>query len=159
MKTLSVFILVSITFALTECRVLASEANDVNTLPRYELILGVRSGDCANSVPNPLEFGVRNLNAEKISSHECFEILFRGKVHLLAPDGTYHHSDALGFWRVSEPPAIALGEVAIHPNCGSLEQYFQIRQQGRYLVWWTSGSFRSNTLVFEYADSVFRRLP
>ena len=47
MKTLSVFILVSITFALTECRVLASEANDVNTLPRYELILGIQSGDCA----------------------------------------------------------------------------------------------------------------
>lgn len=127
-------------------------------LPPFELILGIRTDvECAKEpVRDPLMFGVRNLGGGKLGP---FNILFRGKLHVITPDGGHLISDALGKWRTSEPGELMKGEVAIHPNCGSFDQYFEVRQRGRYLVWWTSMGTRSNVLVLDYVDSEFHRIP
>ena len=158
MKTPKLLLTTIVLLGLSGHLGITAETNSI--LPRFELILGIRTGpECAREVRDPLEFGVRNLSADKMSADECRRILMAGTVHMIAPDGRQYHSDALGWWRTRRPPELSRGDLATHPNCGSVDQYFAVRQPGRYLVWWTSGAFRSNTLVFDYADSTFRRLP
>jgi len=101
---------------------------------------------------------VRNLGFQKIAADQSLSVLMKGTLHLGRPDGT-ESSYPLGIWRGRAPSDIGRGELAAHVNNTAVETAFSPVKPGRYLLWWTSGEMRSNSVVLDKDDNGLHRRP
>jgi hypothetical protein len=104
------------------------------------------------------KIAIRNMDFQKIPAEQSFLVLMEGTLHLSRPDGT-ETAKSLGAWFGRKPSDIARGELAIHADTTAVEVKFTIDKPGRYLLWWTSGEKRSNSLVLDKDDEGLHRKP
>ena len=159
MKLMKIEILILIVlFAVTRTR---GDEKAGPSATGYELILGLRTpadmGSFADGKCHP-RIAIRNLGFQKISADQCARVLTECTLHLSRPDGT-ESTRELGSWIGPYPSDIGRGELAQHADTTAVEIKFKIDKPGRYLLWWTSGEKRSNTLVFDKDDEGLHRKP
>jgi len=140
--------------AATRC-VSAEEAAKPVAKGDFELVLGLWPPQAGKY---PVRIAIRNLRFQEIPSAQCMGILGRCVLHVSQPDGS-QSSKSLGVWRGRAPDDISRGDLASHCINTPVDGLFKMKKEGRYILWWTQGGKRSNSLAFERDGKELRRLP
>jgi hypothetical protein len=120
-----------------------------------ELVLDLRPSQDGK---HPVRIAIRNVGSQKMSSEQCMKIFARCVLHISKSDASRSSMD-LGEWRGGAPVDISRGDLASHCVRNPVASLFKMEKAGRYILWWTDGNKRSNSLVFERTKTGLERLP